>query len=360
VSRERLAGLARSSVDVIRLNQAPTGAYPACPRFAEYRYSWFRDGAFIADAMSRAGEIRSAEAFFGWCAQILESRRATVERLVDRRHRGEPVEPTEHLHARYTTDGRDVEAPWANFQLDGYGAWLWALAAHVGRHGADATPYAAGAELSARYVAAFWPDPCYDWWEERQGVHAATLAAIAAGLRGAAALGVGEEEPAIERAIREGGLVDGRLRVSREDDRLDASLVAVATPFGVLPPDDPLVARTVAALEGGLAHGGVHRNADDVYYGGGEWLLLAALLGWHYAETDREDEAEEQLRWVAARAEPDGSLPEQSSEHLLHPDGLAEWTERWGPPASPLLWSHAFYLDLALRLGVISPRGKAR
>jgi GH15 family glucan-1,4-alpha-glucosidase len=349
----RLADLAWTSVEVIRANQSRYGSYVACPRFDPYRYSWLRDGAFIADSMSRAGEIASAEAFFAWCARVLEERKGTVERLVRQRARGEPVDPAEHLHARYKLDGRDAPAEWSNFQLDGYGTWLWALAGHVVRHGADPAPFLAGADLSARYIAAYWDEPCFDWWEERQGVHVATLAAIAAGLRGAAAFGGGDAKPEIERTIRERGTVDGRLRASLDDDRLDGSLLAVGTPFGVLPPDAPIVEATVAALERGLAHGGVHRYPEDAYYGGGEWLLLTALLGLHYAEAGREDDARRQLGWIAASAEPDGSLPEQVSDHLLRPDAYEEWVGRWGPPASPLLWSHAFYLHLALRLGVV-------
>ena len=109
---------------------------------------------------------------------------------------------------------------------------------------------------------------------------------------------------------------------------------------------------TVAALEEKLAHGGVHRHAEDTYYGGGEWLLLAALLGWYYAAAGRMEEAWAQLAWVADRAKPNGDLPEQSDEHLLAPSAREEWVRRWGPPASPLLWSHAFYLALAIRLGL--------
>ncbi len=36
-------------------------------------------------------------------------------------------------------------------------------------------------------------------------------------------------------------------------------------------------------------------------------------------------------------------LPEQVSP-LLAPDVLAEWIERWGPCAHPLLWSHGMFL----------------
>ena len=60
--------------------------------------------------------------------------------------------------------------------------------------------------------------------------------------------------------------------------------------------------------------GGVHRHLEDGYYGGGEWLLLTAMLG--LAEPER---GEERLEWIAAHAAPDGGLPEQSQDHLLHP-----------------------------------------
>ncbi len=90
----------------------------------------------------------------------------------------------------------------------------------------------------------------------------------------------------------------------------------------------------------------------DTYYGGGEWLLLAALLGWHQARTGRGTEALAELEWVARHATPEGDLPEQVNDHLLAPDAEAHVARRWGPVATPLLWSHAMYLTLALELGV--------
>jgi len=122
----------------------------------------------------------------------------------------------------------------------------------------------------------------------------------------------------------------------------------------MLPADDSLVVATVEVIEERLVHaGGVHRYLGDTYYGGGEWLLLAALLGWHYAAVGRIEEAWTQLRWVAAHATPGGELPEQVDDHLLAPERQAGWLERWGPVATPLLWSHAMYLTLAVELGVV-------
>jgi GH15 family glucan-1,4-alpha-glucosidase len=88
---------------------------------------------------------------------------------------------------------------------------------------------------------------------------------------------------------------------------------------------------------------GYHRHADDEYYGGGEWPVLAGLTGW--ARRVHGVDPAPQLEWFEAQAQPDGALPEQTGERL-RPERYAPWVERWGPPARPLLWSHAMFLIL--------------
>ena len=285
-----LADLRRASVDTILAGQAPSGGYVACPTFTPYGFSWLRDGSFIADAMSRVGEVESAEAFFDWVARIVE--------------RGLGFE------ARYTLDGERDTGEWPHRQHDGWGLFLWAVRGHAARHGGG-SPWREAARATAAHLELVRTEPCVDWWEEREGIHAATMACIAAGL--------GDE-----------------LDLAAAEERLDASLLVL--PFLGFGAADvsPLVS----------PGGGVHRHLDDVYYGGGEWLLLTAMLG--LAEPDRGREC---LEWVAAHAEPDGSLPEQSQDHLLHPEAYDGWVEKWGPPPSPLLWSHAMFLTLDHELG---------
>lgn len=302
--------LARRSVEVIREGQAPSGAYVACPTFEPYRFSWFRDGSFIADAMSRVGEVESAEAFFGWCSRVILARR---ER--------------EWLAARYTLEGEDDTGEWPLLQHDGYGLWLWALHGHCARHGRRAERWREAVAVTAAYLARVWREPCTDWWEERTGHHAATLACIAAGLR------AWELEQPIDLELAE--------------DRTDASLL-VLVPLGL--GDRSVVERIERELVS--PGGGVHRHLDDVYYGGGEWLLLTAMLGWAYAELGI-FEAEVKLDWVVAHSTPKGELPEQSQDHLLHPESWEPWAAKWGPPPSPLLWSHAMFLTLAHELGEV-------
>jgi GH15 family glucan-1,4-alpha-glucosidase len=362
----QLQALADHSLAVIRAGQSPSGAYVASPAFPVYRYCWFRDGAFIADAMSRAGQIDSAEAFFGWCARILVERRDTVADLLARHAAGESIPTSDFLHTRYTLDGRESDAAWENFQLDGYGTWLWALDEHRRRHDRPITPFLEGASLSAAYIAAFGSQPSFDWWEEHAlERHSSTLAAIHAGLRAAASwpeLAPAEREVAEGEAARLAELIRsdaarlGHLAKWLGGDTVDASLLAVATPFGMFAVDDPVMVATTARIESELVHdGGVHRYALDTFYGGGEWLLLAALLGWHQARSGRTGAAHAQLDWIARHATEVGDMPEQVNDHLMSPAMERQWIESWGPVATPLLWSHAMFLTLALELGAIEP-----
>lgn len=358
LDRARLDALARRSVQIINDNQAASGAYLAAPGFPVYRFSWLRDGAFIADAMSRSGESASAASFFGWCARVVEGRADRISDLVARRETGERVPPGEMLHTRYTVDGRESDDDWWNFQMDGYGAWLWALGAHAARADGrlDAKALTPAVEATGRYLVAFATEPGYDCWEENpEHVHTATLAAIAAGLRVVAgwpgvAAGVADaadrQVRVIEARVRAEGVRDGHLVKWLLGGDLDASLLFCAVPYRLFDPTDPLMRATVDALLPRLAHGGVHRHLADVFYGGGEWVLLAAALGSYLVAVGDLPAAHEQLGWVVAQADADGNLPEQVSQHLLHPAAFSEWVERWGPVARPLLWSHAMYLGL--------------
>ena len=355
--------LIAASIEVIRAGQAPSGAYVAAPTFPTYHFSWFRDGAFIADAMSRCGQSDSAEAFFDWCDGVLTARAEQIRSLVAR-GTADPgsVPAAEQLHTRYTLDGADSQIFWENFQLDGYGTWLWALDSHGHRHG-RAHNHVGAVELTVDYLTTFWANPCYDWWEENgDGRHPSTLGAVRAGLDAVRRWDeldpvrrqrAGETVSAIDDLLAREGLADGHLTKSLGNSAVDASLLACIVPFGVYPVDHPVARRTVAEVESQLAPAGVHRFLVDTYYGGGQWVLLAALLGWQHAAVGNVGRARELLDWIAEQADRNLHLPEQVERDALHPERIDEWVQRWGNSARPLLWSHAMYLTLARELGLV-------
>lgn len=302
---------------IIARYQQDSGAYSASPYFSQYQYTWFRDGAFTADAMSRAGEIESAERFFSWCARTVAARQ-------------EAIYAGHHLNTRYTYDGSDPEGDWASTQLDGYGVLLWAIQQHGKRHGVSIEKYTQLTDTLQWYLVEHWQEFCYDWWEERLGRHAATLACVYAGL---SAFG----NPVADEVRNE---------ITVDEERTDASMLACVFFDAV---DERQSKDIIRRVETELASetGGIHRYADDSYYGGGEWPVLTALLGVCYTKVGRNDAAARALAWCAATMQSNGWVPEQTAYNLLYPDQYANWVERWGQPANPLLWSQAMGIILA-------------
>jgi GH15 family glucan-1,4-alpha-glucosidase len=352
--------LRSSSRDLLVGLQAPSGAFPACPTFAVYQYSWLRDGTYIALALDATGREAHATAFHEWVVAVVERMSGEIDLVVAARAAGRVPDQGELLPTRYTLDG-EVEIPsedeWPTIQLDGYGVWLWGLREHL-RGAACPQRWADAARRVADYLVATRDLPCYDCWEEfGDRRHTATLGAIAAGLAAAADLlddaayaGVAED---LVTEIREHCVVDGALVKGPQDERVDASLLTLAVPLRVIDPLDPLMVTTARRVTDELVSpgGGVWRYRGDTYYGGGAWLLLTCWLGLYEAEVGRRDAAEERLAWAAARVDAHGALPEQVTGEAQTPQMVQPWVERWGPPASPLLWSHAMYLllDEALR-----------
>lgn len=97
--------------------------------------------------------------------------------------------------------------------------------------------------------------------------------------------------------------------------------------------------------------GGVRRYQGDTFYGGSEWIMLAASLGCVAVAQGNLELATGLLAWIEARATPEGHLPEQVADHVQSPHMLRYWRHRWGATATPLLWSHAIHLVLLDDLG---------
>lgn len=346
VARERLV---THSLKVIRAGQTLEGAYLAAPTFPTYRYSWFRDGAFIADAMDLHGQHDSADAFHAWVVKTLAGRLEA---------NGDVVGTAEVLHTRYLPDGTTGKEEWPNFQLDGFGTWLWSYTRHLDLTGqsADAQSLEIVRRL-ATHLAGRWAMPNFDCWEENEDrVHPSTLGAIFAGLRAAAKLlddryflGVAD---AVRGYLLVHGVSAGHFVKHVGESAVDANLLWLSVPYGLVSVEDPLTRATIEAIEHDLQdpEGGVHRYARDTYYGGGSWLLLTADLAQVRLALGDVAEAERLSKWVESKASPDGDMPEQVAGRLNDRSFLREWQERWGPSARPLLWSHAAYLRLVWSL----------
>jgi len=132
------------------------------------------------------------------------------------------------------------------------------------------------------------------------------------------------------------------------DTRVDGSLLWLAVPFGLIDAADPTYVNTLTRITQELVvpGGGLRRYLGDTFYGGAEWILLAATYGWVMAARGEPDRAREMLSWIQQSATSEGHLPEQLQDHVQSPYMLNHWKHKWGETATPLLWSHAMHIVL--------------
>jgi GH15 family glucan-1,4-alpha-glucosidase len=353
--------LVKKSIEILLTHQEETGAFYACPNFNTYHYCWFRDGSFSAVALSKFGYPKQAEKFFQWGAGVVLRYQQKIKKCIEIANNGRDLVASECFHSRFTVEGTEVPGNWGHNQLDGLGTWLWALAEfrrdHFSLPLSDEIIQAAS--LVKDYLVALWKYPCSDCWEENEDkLHTYTLAAISAGLRAYSDLfsdpDAADSAEQVKRfilmnCVREGAFVKSipsNIKGSKLLPGVDANLVALCEPYGIVDWKDELFQKTLKKIESELLTPGLHRYRGDTYYGSGEWVLLTDWLGWAYARNGQTEKARKLLEWTHQQASAEGYLPEQVPHALFAPAGYPEWVERWGPIATPLLWSHAKYLLL--------------
>lgn len=380
---EEVAGVYRRSLLVFPLlSDATTGGVIAAPEFdpefrhcGGYSYVWGRDAAYVTVAMDRAGLHYLSRAFYRWAFRVQE--------------------PDGHWIHRYYTDG-SWGPSWGLIQIDETGSILYGLHQHylATRDESLVEEVWPGVERAAEFLVNNvepngLPGSSVDLWEEREGQHTYSCAAVYGGLlaaaklarqRGDAAMGRRWEEAArrIQSRIEElcwdgerGHYVRGlNLRIEPDqakdnllrgigtqcvagpkgylqctqdiDPVLDTSLLGVSVPFGVVDAGHPRMEATARALLERLTSprvGGLIRYEEDPYRQGNPWILCTLWLGLYRARIGDYQGAAECLDWALKHRTDLDLLPEQVDKVT----GQPAWVV-------PLTWSHAMFVLLALEL----------
>jgi GH15 family glucan-1,4-alpha-glucosidase len=344
----------RRSVDAILRNQSKNGAIIASPDFQEYSFCWLRDSSFNAFALDLGGEHAASSRYHLWVNRAVNGIAETIDGVIDAHDRGDALSPLRMPPARFALDGSVVVDDWPNFQIDGYGTWLWSLGQHLEKTGSTEVPeeYLDSVRRVARYLATFCFSPCWDVWEENgDAVHTSTLACVYGGLMAAGRL-LGdrsylESAATVKDRVMNDANQLGYFAKSNLNTDVDASCLWLETPFGLVEPDDDYFAATLTQIRDRLTlEGGIRRYPTDVYFGSGAWPVLTGSLGWHYAASGDIDGAEECRKWIARHFDDDGQLGEQFGGEIRDRPHYDEWVARWGLPAKDLMWSHAMYVLL--------------
>ena len=338
----------RSAIALKGLTFAPTGGIVAAAttslpekiggvRNWDYRFCWLRDATFTLFSLINCGFLSEAAAWRGWLLRAAAGDPAKLQTMYGAG--GERRLPELILDwlpgYEHSKPVRIGNAAVTQFQLDVYGEVIDAL--HVARRaGLELDPNAWALEkVILDFVACAWTEPDEGIWEVRgprqHFTHSKVLAWVA-----------------FDRAIKgveEHGL-DGpverwrQLRQQVHDDvcakgynaalgtftqyygstELDASLLQIPL-LGFLPPDDPRVVGTVAAIERNLLKDGfVHRyhtesTDDGLPEGEGAFLACSFWLADVYAMQGRWDEATALFERLLSLTNDLGLLAEEYDPH---------------------------------------------
>jgi GH15 family glucan-1,4-alpha-glucosidase len=313
-----------------------------------YGFSWPRDGAYLATALGQWGFRDRVEHYFKFCAETQDVSGAWWQRYLATGNAGpswgriQIDEPASVICGAYYHYRIHQDLFW----LEGY----WPVIQK-------------GLSFLESFHAPLHPmgQPSHDLWEERMGIHAYSLAAVASAFLAGSALAaeLGEKDAQehyaqwgrnMQALIHEKFVpADGPIRRSFVvnsfdyqrgggywDEAADVSMLGLIMPFGILKVGDRAAQRLVEDVRKRLWSrpvGGVLRYEGDTYRGGNPWVLTTLWLAAVELANGHVAEAREAFQWVMAKKTPLGMMPEQ----VHRESGLPCWV-------IPLGWSHAMFL----------------
>jgi glucoamylase len=309
----------------------------------EYRFCWPRDATYVAYAFDKCGFHEEPEKFYDWCRRAQEKEGG--------------------LYQRYYIEAKTKGPCWSS-QIDEVATVIWGIGKHF-----DLT-------RDSGFLESMWPtieraahflceniDPDTNFvksvglWEEKFGSHTYSNAAVYSGLKTAASTAEIMKENELHKRWSDAAEKIKRALVKftwnpqlgyfiktldPEDKTLDISVLGLSFPFEVLPANDARMKKTALTIEEAFNYksGGTGRYPGDAYYGGNPWILATLWLALYYEQLRDLNKTKALIRWTAKHATVLNLLSEQVDKMNDSPVS-----------ATPLAWSHAFFILAVLGLG---------
>lgn len=330
-------------LDQIRM---PHGLYIASPS-KDYQYIWIRDCFYISLPYLNKSNHHYEKAYHRMLDLFRE-----YEWKLDIHTQKKPVHEWEYIHARYTSkEIKELhDQSWGHIQHDMVGAFLFGLAAGLGRKKKmfrDDRDQQITQKL-VRYLQTveYWKDPDNGMWEECREIHSSSVGACVAGLL---AIGAYVEVP---DSLVDNGIAQLFQLLPREseDKRADLAQLSLIYPYGLL--QGPLADYVINQVEKWLVRErGVIRYEGDSYYSTlekkygrshppsfyhgteAEWTFGFPWLALCHLQQGNFDKAQNYLKKTEEIMLEPGNLPELYYSGTSIPN-----------PNTPLGWSCAMYI----------------
>jgi GH15 family glucan-1,4-alpha-glucosidase len=374
-SGEWRSSVMRSLVTLKALTYRPTGGIVAAPttslpehpggaRNWDYRFCWLRDATLTLLALMDAGYYEEAQAWRDWLLRAVAGDPADLQimyGLAGERHLMEWEVPWLPGYEQ-SRPVRVGNAAYGQLQIDVFGEVLDALH-HARRHGLTGADGWSLQTALVEYLETVWEQPDRGIWEVRGADQHFTHSKVMAWVALDRAIKTAEQfalEGPLDRwrALREQVHREVCLRGYNESmnsfvqaygsTQLDASLLQIPL-VGFLPPDDPRVHGTVAAIEQRLiADGLVYRydselTDDGLPPGEGAFLACSFWLADNFALLGRDDDARRLFEKLLALRNDVGLLAEEYDPRVRRMTGNF-----------PQAFSHVALVDTALNLSARS------
>lgn len=208
--------------------------------------------------------------------------------------------------------------------------------------------------------------PSYDLWEENEGIHTYSIAAIYSSFEimqkiYIILLPLYEKNRLRQEKIRKQNLLlekmiiklkkyitqncyDENLKTfvrNTKDKKMDISLLGLVTPFNVFTPADKKIKNTVERINLTIRTytGGYLRYEGDKYAGGNPWVIANLWMAEYHIKDKNYKEARECLEFVVRTCNEHGFLGEQIDNKNMKP----AWVVGLG-------WSHAMFINVLKKL----------
>jgi GH15 family glucan-1,4-alpha-glucosidase len=335
----------------------------------DYRFCWLRDATLTLLALINSGYTEEAKSWQDWLLRAVAGDPAKTQIMYGIRgeRRLDELEIPWLAGFQNSKPVRIGNAAHAQFQLDVYGEVCDAMY-HASRAGLKPEEAAWGLQRALiRHVASVWKEPDEGIWEVRgprqHFTHSKVMAWVALdrGIRAAERCGLDAPLGAwrrIRKKIHERVCAEGfdsrrRTFVQAFGSRLlDASLLMIPA-VGFLPPEDPRVQGTVAAIEAHLKHNGfvyrydTSKTKDGLPAGEGVFLPCTFWLADCYALLGETDKAHELFHRLLGLCNDVGLLSEEYDPRRKNLVGNF-----------PQAFSHVSLVNTAMNLS--HPKGPAK
>ena len=320
-----------------------------------YSYCWPRDAIFVSNALDILGMTKETEKYYKTFCKMTQSKNGMWEQ-------------------RFYTDGS--LAPCWGYQIDETASVIYGTYNHYEhtKNKKFLKDTLRMSESAIKFLKKYVQNVLdgkeeeyrsYDLWEENEGIHTYSLAAIFSSFdamikiyeivkpefeKNRLKLEKTEKEiEVLKKYLVEiknyilKNLYDNNKKtfIRNKDQKMDISLLGLVTPFNVIAPKEKKMLNTLERIELTLRTytGGYLRYEGDIYAGGNPWVIANLWMAEYCLEAGNKKKARECFEFVVKTATEHGYLAEQIDNSTMQ----AKWVIGLG-------WSHAMFIDVLNKL----------